>query len=231
MVGRNDWLTTNGKRTYSSPWSFTSRTLDARLTELGRSFENSESLQSCALVCTFFKLHAESRSAPFPSIRLGLLGLGPYLTDPLAASVPKQISRIQGLCQFLEADTYLASCIRSVVVSPDFWSYTRVVSLLNQLCFQESWISCRVCNFIPSSSTVCAFQGPRCGYQRFPPLLVLVHSASVCPAFDVLVITALYAFTTSKILDTTSSIVISIAEISSTACSSDPNSLRYKRWC
>jgi len=119
----------------------------------------------------------------------------------------------------------------SDTVSPDFWSYTRVVLLLNQLCFQESWISCRVCNFIPSSSTVCAFQGPRCGYQRFPPLLVLVHSASVCPAFEVLVITALYAFTASKILDTTSSIVISIAEISSTACSSDPNSLRYKRWC
>jgi len=28
---------------------------------------------------------------------LDYLGLGPYLTDPLAASVPKQISCIQGL--------------------------------------------------------------------------------------------------------------------------------------
>jgi len=87
---------------------------DSILDELGRSFIDRKSLQSCALVCTSFRLCAHRLL-----FRHIVLASGPEhdLNGPV--SIPKEISHIQELYHLLEADTYLTSCIRSLVINID----------------------------------------------------------------------------------------------------------------
>ena len=87
---------------------------DLILHELGRSFFDRKSLQSCALVCTTFRLCAHRLL-----FRHIFLASGPEhdLNGPV--STPKEISHIQELYNLLEADTYLISCIRSLDINID----------------------------------------------------------------------------------------------------------------